>query len=458
MTDKYIISEPYIDPKDFFLHATVFETYMEAYNTEARERRKNGEKVQLLRGTHRETFFALVRMYSKQLKSDAMVFSDTPELMAKTIETLNHLYTNRLDYYNETRKDGSTFYRHLQRFLELGIITQKIWHGTRSNFELVLNPDFFLVRDAKNKAYRPESQWLQNALSQSGFNAKCTLLTISEMNKLKKEIMDVNNVDKESSINEQSIREQDTNIETVKGECLDNAGINQQHSSKTSEQNTPPVALAPPLTEEQKLQASFIRYKYATARTIVLYAIEKLWPGKVLWTNEEGTRTISDSELDRTIEGVYHWYVKDVDNNYSVIDNRFDFTKRIILKSLRNLQKNGYRQRSYENRTDLKTWFVYPFKYFNPEYTKGFNTSLTWMSQDWIKKQSKIQRTAKQKAIDNAVRKYHKQSDPDKLGTNRTGYAEYRRQEAYIRKNHPQQLNEFLNRTLTNPRYEQQSA
>lgn len=443
------IAQPYIDPKDFILHATLFESFMEWYNDQARERRKNGERVQLIRGTHRETYFALVRMYMKQLKADAKVFHDTPELMAVQVGKLNNLYTNRLDFFNETRKDGTTFYRHLQRFMEMGIVKAKIFHGTRADFEVELNPDFFLVRDAKNPAYRPTSQWLQIALSSSGLNAKCTPLTIGEMN-INKEIKGVN---KETSLDEQNATEQKTNmIEMNEGECLENNLKVQEHSSNSPDSNTPPVPARPPMTTEQRAEADIKRYKFATARAVVMFAIEKLWPDMRLWTNERGENHISIGEIDRTIEHVYEWYFAKVDNVPSMIDNRLEFSKRAIIKSLRNLQNNGYRAKPYErHRTDLKEWFVNPYTYFHPDYTKGFNNAVKWMHEDWQKKLPKIARRKAQKAVDAAVKQYHKQSGHNpKTGYNRSGYAEYRRQESYVRNNYPQLLSEFLNRTLTN--------
>jgi hypothetical protein len=63
--------------------------------------------------------------------------------------------TNRYQLSKHNAKELSTVYRNILRLMEAGIITRKVGHGKKANFELHINAEFLLVSDKANPDYNP---------------------------------------------------------------------------------------------------------------------------------------------------------------------------------------------------------------------------------------------------------------------------------------------------------------
>jgi hypothetical protein len=59
---------------------------------------------------------------------------------------LPSLRTNNMQLATITQASGRTIQRHIDRLLACGILTQKIWHGSNSSYELFINPKILWIK------------------------------------------------------------------------------------------------------------------------------------------------------------------------------------------------------------------------------------------------------------------------------------------------------------------------
>ncbi len=59
---------------------------------------------------------------------------------------LPSLRTNNVQLATITQASGRTIQRHMARLLECGIVTEKIWHGSHSSYELFINPKILWIK------------------------------------------------------------------------------------------------------------------------------------------------------------------------------------------------------------------------------------------------------------------------------------------------------------------------
>ncbi|WP_271769094.1 hypothetical protein [Aquimarina algiphila] len=59
---------------------------------------------------------------------------------------LPSLRTNNMQLAKITQASGRTIQRHIDRLLECGILTEKIWHGSHSSYELFINPKILWIK------------------------------------------------------------------------------------------------------------------------------------------------------------------------------------------------------------------------------------------------------------------------------------------------------------------------
>lgn len=92
---------------------------------------------------------------------------------AVDLENLPPLKTNNVQLAKRANASTRTIQRHLKRLLDANILTQKVWHGSNSGYELWVNPNILLVNGKQpvNKL-RVEASKQKNESSENQFFKK----------------------------------------------------------------------------------------------------------------------------------------------------------------------------------------------------------------------------------------------------------------------------------------------
>ncbi len=238
--DWALIKNPFIAPRQFYNIMARYDSYALTYNTLVRELRKDGQAAQTLKSGHRAMFQDFVNQIKGQMERQRRLFADTPNFLQLNPCKPYALSTNRAEIKRRTGKDGSTAWRNIQRLHEAGIIILKENHGTRSNFELHMNPVFLLISDHSATTDAPVD-FLQlaseNRPSPEVLRAECTPFKKGK-NSSNNKTIDVDNEYLKGIAHPgngfTSLSRTDRNIDENTGE-LGAVGVdNQGHSSKTS--------------------------------------------------------------------------------------------------------------------------------------------------------------------------------------------------------------------------------
>ncbi len=165
-----------------------YDAFAATYNDEIIAKREacpnTQHEYQTLKPTHRALFKDLVLEIGKKMLQNINTYQKIQQEQGETgiFKLLHHplcgdgfyvCSTNRYQLSKHNSKDLSTIYRNILRLMEAGIITQKIGHGKKSNFELHINADFLLVSDKANPDYNPLQTSAEKTLSSSVECANC---------------------------------------------------------------------------------------------------------------------------------------------------------------------------------------------------------------------------------------------------------------------------------------------
>lgn len=166
-----MIQLPYINTRAH-LHLMMerYDAHAAAYNADIRAKKQadaqNAAAYQTLKPTHRAIFKDLVLETSKKMLQHIKNYQAVNEQQGNTgvFPLLTSVIcgdgvfvcsTNRYQLSKHNAKDLSTIYRNILRLMEAGIITRKVGHGKKSNFELHIKSDFLIVSDKANPDYNP---------------------------------------------------------------------------------------------------------------------------------------------------------------------------------------------------------------------------------------------------------------------------------------------------------------
>lgn len=149
-----------------------YDAFADEYNASIQVKRDSAENeairrtFQTLKPTHRALFKDLIietghNMLKHIRTSEKLQSEQANEGIIKLLR--NPLVgdgffvctTNRYQIAKHNRKDKTTVYRNLNRLIEAGIISEKVNHGYKSDFELLINADFLIVSDRANPEYNP---------------------------------------------------------------------------------------------------------------------------------------------------------------------------------------------------------------------------------------------------------------------------------------------------------------
>ena len=382
-----------------------------------------------LRPTHAKLFTRILTLLSRQLYEHNKLFQDTPEFREISDQEPVNLRTNRkaLSWVENTLKiNENTVYRQLNRLIEAGVIVGKINHGSQMNFELLINSEILLISDLSNSEYEPISKFLktENKAVSNGLNTSFS----PEHLTLEKELSNNLNitVDKESlpTVRDEIVKEPKKNLEKEHGEITQNNFENSERSNNLITQWNAEQADK----KEQKPappKSNLREHQKAAARWFFWYVLSKLFEG----------RTFNPAHLENTLAYVQQSYFA---NCYSIkaIENTRKLYKWRIDKAKQTVERHN---------TDMQ--WIFPGHYLDLS-KKGNNpkTGKPYMSfantASWPKK------------FETFLRQKEKQgkslTDQDKLNKqiktflNNPNMNQFRKCEAYIRKNIPHLTNNFL--------------
>ncbi|MCK5170779.1 MAG: hypothetical protein KAQ75_12955, partial [Bacteroidales bacterium] len=178
-----------------------FKNSLAAFHNFAAEYNKDKPLREQLRPQHSKIYARILTLLSRHLYERNKLFNDTPEFRQLEDDKPVMLATNRkaMSWVENTLQvNGNTVYRQVLRLINAGVIMEKINHGSRMNFELLISPEFLLISDLINPDYKPDSKYLQNEnkAKQPSLNTSFT----PEYLTLEKELFNNSNitVDKES--------------------------------------------------------------------------------------------------------------------------------------------------------------------------------------------------------------------------------------------------------------------
>lgn len=142
--------------------------YIDDYNA------KTESKTDRLRSSTVMTAKELIRIYGISL----LKANGSQEIQANKLPTLQ---TNNVQLAKLVKCSTRTIQRHIIKLRQSGIITGKIFHGSNSNYEVLINPNILLVK--QKLSVDKANQDLQQALILARQNeAKSSLLTFQKTN------------------------------------------------------------------------------------------------------------------------------------------------------------------------------------------------------------------------------------------------------------------------------------
>ena len=407
---------------DFKKSLKVFLNYTSEYNTDKPLREQ-------LRPTHAKLFTRMLTLLSQQVYEHNKLFKDTPELREIDTRKPINLRTNRkaLSWVENTLKiNENTVYRQLNRLIDAKVIVGKINHGSQMNFELLINPEILLIFDLDDPDYEPSSKFLQTKKSvvSKGLN---TSFPPEYLTSKKEPFNNLNiTVDKESlpNVRDEIVKEQVKNMEKEHGEITQDKSENPIHSKNLITQWNEQQAEK----KEQKPaqpRTNLREHQKAAARWFFWYVLSNLFQRRIF----------NPAHLENTLSYVQQYYFTSC-YSLKAIENTKKLYKWRIDKAQRTVERH---------KTDMQ--WIFPGHYLDLN-KKGNNpnTGKPYMSfantASWPKKFENFLQIKKKQG--------KSLSDQDilygqiKIFLNEPNVNQFRKCEAYVKKNITHLMNDFL--------------
>lgn len=447
--------------QDFFIFNTLLvDNFIHRVNTEIKAHNKvctPDQKRQKVRDIHRELFIKILFEARKQLERNAKMVLTTETMYPAPmqvgeplkISTNNAILAVALGKACNTAK--STIYRRLQRLKECNFFVsitnaegeeiKSVFHGTRSDYDLFINPDLLILFDAANANFAPETPRLLNPKSKNAFAskiAKCNLLHhVPYHCENNKTIIHPNQPNNESA---EMLGEDTMPVEIP---CVNNSSDSSQtpemRGSGSYSDIQPGGAWANYVNHQW---GPHIMRSFIAAKEVYGFAIELLWDGNSMDDNKHlpfehrtvcggklwGNNVIIRAEEEKTI--IYlmtHYFQKDT--SPQALSQQINNIKGKLVMARRNLMKKDY----YLN----GKWFVTPSQYFEVGNDNGFTGTHKWFANQLEFEKKRTRTSENRKKFYKAVNQYL--NNPD--------IQEFNKQLAYIQKNLPHMETEFIKQT-----------
>jgi hypothetical protein len=410
-----------------------FLKFAEGYN-------KDKPLKQQLRPSHSNMFVRVLTLLARQLYAHNKLFNDTPELRLLDASQPVVLQTNRkaLSWVEKTIKiNGNSAYRHINRLIEAGVITKKVNHGSQMNFELWINPEFLLITDFLNEdnGSFPENAEDRNEAGTDGLNTNFSPVYLtSEKEHFNNSTITVKKVSRpgrDELLKEQE-RTQKKNFLKEHREIAQNPGeasprINERSASLIQNWNLTAIKAGKKEQQVAPRRDSKLReYQKGAARWFFWYVLNCLFEGRIF----------NPAHLENTLAYVEQYYFVNCQTPNAVEQARKLYQWRI----------DKARGTINRNNTDMR--WIFPGQYLDMD-RKGTNpkTGKPYMSFantiSWPVKYEQFRKQKEKQRKENTSRDYlDKQL---RLYLNNPGLEQYRRCEAYVRKNIPHLMPDFLN-------------
>ncbi len=415
-----------------------FKSSLEAFHQFAGGYNKDKPLCKQLRPQHSKLFARILTLLSRHFYKRNELFQDTPGLRDIDDSEPVRLSTNRkaLSWVENTIQiNGNTVYRQLLRLIGAGAITKKINHGSQMNFELFINPDFLLINDITNPEYKPSSKYskAEKKAAPTSLNTSFTPVHLT----LEKELFNNSNiaVDKETfpAVRDESIKGQERTPK--KNFEKEHWGISQTwHENQTRMDEKSRLAIQKWVKKEQKAtpapESKLREYQKGAARWFFWYTLNQLFEG----------RSINTSHLENTLAYVEQFYftnclsLKTIENTRKIYKWRIDKAKRMIARHNINMQ------------------WIFPGQYLdlnrkgnNPQTGKpymSFVYTATWPQKFEHLQRKKKSEQQKNKELDQLHKLF-------RLYLDNPGLVQFRRCEAYVKKNIPHLMGHFLSQFAT---------
>lgn len=415
-----------------------FKSSLEAFHQFAGEYNKDKSLGEQLRPQHSKLFTRVLTLLSRHFYKQNELFKDTPEFRVIEDDVPLKLSTNRkaLSWVENTIQiNGNTVYRQLLRLMDAGVISDKINHGSQMNFELLINPEFLLITDLTNPDYVPSSKFLMDGKTKE----KALLNTSFTPEPLtpEKELSNNSNitVDKVSlpAVRDGLVIEQERagkkNFEKEhwgisQNQTGNKTGIDEKSREFIEKWKEKEQQVAP--ARESKLR----EYQKGAARWFFWYTLNQLFEG----------RSINTAHLENTLSYVEQYYFSNCLSLKAIEHTRRMYQWRIA-KAKRNIERHN-----------VNMQWIFPGQYLdlnrkgiNPQTGKPFMSFANTAS--WPQKFEHLQRKKKHEQ--------HKSRDFDllnkqlRLYLNNPNLNQFRRCEAYVKKNIPHLMGHFLSQFTT---------
>ena len=420
----------YIYFKETLANIKLFtERFNERYESVADQKERLHSAAGPLRKTHVHTLQEIAKVYAAQLcKVRPFNFAGLPPL-----------YTNNKQLAQRLHCSESTVYRHIQRLKYANAITEKVFHGSNSSYELHLNTDLLCLcprleaekLTKKQQEQRKDIELIDSAL-QNLSSSKCNDTDTDKSNntlnnkvhksgaKSKASIpADRSAIAENSYARRKDLCDSENNRTGNTGaHCISAAKSNRSCKSATASGLNSPRA-AKPAGRELMLLIDFVARMWLYCRSTLYSRIEFL--------------TISEIEKAKIIffQMLLSVPEKERENYFYTLMARLYIA-------------GAWLEREPDR------YIPIPSKYFDPDNSKGFNITATWL-QDQEKRTKFIQKAKADFKTEQISLKAFKQAEQIrqlKAGMksffeNPSSYESYRKAYQYLNKIDPELANEL---------------
>jgi len=437
-----IIQKPYLKTMDYFWgdYTRLWNNFKEIYNKE-----ENGEdkpsRYQLKAG-HMQVYFRLVKEAQKKMRAENKAVEGSPKLCAidpnkpYIVTRSKHVLAKINGVSPDTAK------RHIKRLCIAGVISTdcaffiKHYGRKKRRGEILINPDFLLIYDAFEPNYVPVSKFLKT--EKCGFqpqkDANCPgVSSIGPLqDSVNNKISPVHNVEKgidsvDKPNNTRALLKPDT--KPSKSQVPANGQQKSQKSRKikffrtesTKKPETPEPETRGSAAPPPKIVDNFAEKRRSYAIELYMYLVKQLFPFHNIY---KGEASLSISYIEKT-------YFKGVNDESKAQRLMAEYRWRIDA-AVRYIE---------QHRIDFSN--IYPRKYLDVSYTKGFAATKRWYDTHLQNKKRKAAMRAQKEhcksVIYKAVQAYNEAP----------GLSTFKRQCDYIEQNAPGYLELFMKETNT---------
>ncbi len=330
--------------------------YSTAFNALERHVNQYNSKSEALSSHIRQ---AMILTAQEIIKIYSVSLLKANSISAIDFQNLPSLRTNNTQLAKRAKASTRTIQRHLNRLMEANIITEKIWHGSNSGYELFINPNILLIGGVKaidnpqKELETEKSKVTDNQYFKNNYTTTCPHTDTSNNSYINNIIIAVDKLKTKTSslpltTSNRSRNATSNNFSGYTGEKCpkknENAGGNARIKRVTIQ------------TGAENSSSNLAR-----SASLKIY-VEALWKlaQNVLYKDHY----LTQSQVKKALKLLYEWYTpvsqKDLARVHQVYIDRIE----IVNKYLKKDPKNRYVQ--------------LPNTYFDPNNKYGFTGTRTW--------------------------------------------------------------------------------